>query len=63
MLLYLNMVSIHIILKLRKNGMDGKCKGIKRVQSVSIKRADFAFLYLDSFLDYFLCVILHITQD
>ena len=43
--------------------MDGKCKGINRVQSVSIMRADFAFLYLDSFLDYFLCVILHITQD
>jgi len=31
-----------------KNGMEGKCKGIKRVQSASIMRADVAFLYFDS---------------
>ncbi len=43
------MVSTHIILKLRKNGMDGKCKGIKRVQSASIMRADVAFLYFDPY--------------
>jgi hypothetical protein len=29
--------------------MEGKCKGIKRVQSASIMRADVAFLYFEPF--------------
>jgi hypothetical protein len=30
--------------------MEGKCNGVNRVQSASIMRADFAFLYWDPFL-------------
>ena len=43
----IKMVSTHIIVK---NGMEGKFNGVIRVQSASIMRADFAFLYWDPFL-------------